>query len=71
VDTLEEINTIQLCSEQWHQVTWGDFVEKQGETVNDLEGRPKFGEDYFIRVMKLLEPKMFIPGNPYIQSSKV
>ena len=60
VNTLEEINTIQLCSEQWHQVTWGDFVEMKGEIVNDLEDRPKFGEDYFMRVMKQLGKNMLI-----------
>jgi hypothetical protein len=60
VDKLEEINAIQLCSEQWHQVTWGDFVEMQGKIVNDPEGRPKFGEDYFLRVMKQLGKDVLI-----------
>lgn len=60
VDTLEEINSIKLCSEQWHQVTWGDFIEMPGEIVNDPEDRPKFGEDYFIRVMKRLGKNVLI-----------
>jgi predicted phosphodiesterase len=60
VDTLEEVNTIQLCSEQWHQVTWGDFVEMPGERVNDPKDRPGFGEGYFIRVMKQLGKSVLI-----------
>ncbi len=60
VDTLEEVNTIQLCSEQWHQVTWGDFVEMPGERVNDPKDRPGFGEGYFIRAMKQLGKNVLI-----------
>ena len=52
VNTLEEINTIQACSENWIQLTWGDLKEEPGESFGDLRGRPIFGEDYFNRTMK-------------------
>jgi hypothetical protein len=60
VNALEEINTIQLCSEQWHQLTWGDFAEMPDDVVNVPEGRPWFGEDYFRRVMKRLGKNVLI-----------
>jgi predicted MPP superfamily phosphohydrolase len=60
VMTLEEINNIQLCSEQWHQLTWGDFLDMQGDVVNDLGDRPKFGEDYFRSAMKQLGKNVLI-----------
>jgi predicted phosphodiesterase len=52
VATLEEINSIQACSEHWIQLTWGDLKEEPGEFIGDLRGRPVFGEDYFKRTMK-------------------
>lgn len=51
---LEEIDTVQLCSEHWTQLTWGDFVEQPGEFLGDQRGRPAYGEDYFNRTMKQL-----------------
>lgn len=60
VDTLEEIDTIQLCSEQWYQITWGDLAEVPGEIVNTPEERPRFGEGYFTRVMKQLGKNVLV-----------
>lgn len=51
VNTLEEINAIQLCSEQWHQLTWGDFTEIKGEIDTGSDGRQKFDQDYFMSIM--------------------
>ncbi len=50
--SIEEINSVQLCSEHWLQLTWGDFVERPGEFLGDRGGRPAFGEDYFVRTME-------------------
>jgi predicted MPP superfamily phosphohydrolase len=52
--SLEEIDTVQLCSEHWMQLTWGDFIEQPGEFLGDQTGRPAYGEDYFVRTMKQL-----------------
>lgn len=60
LDKLDKINSIQLCSEHWHQVTWGDFVEIPGKIVSDPNGRPKFGQDFFMRVMGQLGKNVLI-----------
>jgi hypothetical protein len=60
VNTLEGINTIQLCSEQWQQLTWGDFAETPGEVISNFEERPKFGIDYFRRVIRQLGKNVLI-----------
>ena len=52
--SLDEIDTVQLCSEHWMQLTWGDFIEQPGEFLGDQRGRPAYGEDYFNRTMKHL-----------------
>jgi hypothetical protein len=75
VNTLEEINTIQLCSEQWHQLTWGDFAEVKGEVATGSDGRQKFGQDYFMSVMTRLGRSVLIRAhqariNPVIFDKK-
>ncbi|MEW6052900.1 MAG: metallophosphoesterase family protein [Nitrospirota bacterium] len=60
VSDAEKINTIQMCSEQWQQLTWGDFMEEQGEFIGSRGGRPVFGEDYFSRTMKQLGARVLI-----------
>jgi predicted MPP superfamily phosphohydrolase len=60
VKAAEEINMIQLCDEHWHQLTWGDFTEKQESIPNTLTGRPTFGKDYFNRVMKQIGENVLI-----------
>lgn len=51
---IEGINTVQICSEHWMQITWGDFIERAGEFLGDQGGRPVYGKDYFNRTMKQL-----------------
>jgi predicted MPP superfamily phosphohydrolase len=60
LNALEEINAIQVCSEQWIQLTWGDLKEEPVEFINDRGGRPTFGEDYFNRTMKQLGANVLI-----------
>jgi hypothetical protein len=60
VETLEKINTVRLCSENWHQLTWGDFVEGPDDFISSLNGRLKFGMDYFKRIMKQLGNNVLI-----------
>jgi len=67
VKTVEEINNIELCSEQWHQLTWGDFVDVQGDVVNDFEDRPGFGGDYFRRVMNQIGKNVLIRSHQRIE----
>jgi hypothetical protein len=60
VNTLEAINAVQLCSEQWHQLTWGDFTEMKGNVDAGPDGRQKFGQDYFMNVMTRLGRSVLI-----------
>jgi len=75
VNTLEEINAIQLCSEQWHQLTWGDFTELKAAVEAGPAGRQKFGQDYFTDVMTRLGKSVLIRAhqpriNPVIFDKK-
>ncbi len=62
IEDLEKINEIKLGSENWFQIVWGDFVEKNGEKlgIDFLSGRPQFGRDYFFRVMKKIKKEVLI-----------
>jgi len=68
VNTSDEIDYIQLVSEQWHQIAWGDFVEMPGDFLGNYRGRPVYGEDYFKRTMSLLKRTVLIRSHqPYIK----
>lgn len=68
VMSVDEIDTVQLCSEHWVQMSWGDFSEQPGEFLGDRWGRPLYGEDYFNRTMKKLGSRVLIRSHqPNIQ----
>jgi protein phosphatase len=68
VKSLDDIDRIELVSEQWHQVSWGDFVEMSGGFLGMYRGRPVYGEDYFKRTMKQLKRTVLIRSHqPYIE----
>ncbi len=56
----EDINDVQLCSDHWFQLAWGDFVDKNGDFIGTNSGRPVFGMDYFNRVMNQLGAQVLI-----------
>ena len=62
VKNLKEINEIKLGNEQWQQVTWGDFVRKEGKFLGfDIStDRPQFGRDWFFELMKKFKKKVLI-----------
>jgi len=62
VKNLEEINKIKLGSEEWRQITWGDFSEESGEYLgtDPFTGRPQFGQDYFFKTMDRFNKKVLI-----------
>lgn len=62
VNNLEEINQIKIGDQNWQAITWGDFVERPGERlgVNPFTGRPQFGRDYFLKLMKRFNKKVLI-----------
>ena len=59
---LEQVNEIKLGSEQWEQIVWGDFVDEPGENLgtDPFTGRPQFGRDYFLKLMKKFRKKVLI-----------
>jgi len=52
VSRLKQIEEIQPGDEQWVRITWGDFKDKPGDYLGEFCGRPRFGKDYFERIMK-------------------
>lgn len=61
VEKLAEINQIELGSENWEQITWGDFSEREGEQLAFISvGRPLFGRNWFFRIMDKLNKKVLI-----------
>jgi len=62
IDNLKEINKIKLGSEEWRQITWGDFSDETGEDlgIGPLTGRPQFGRDYFFRLMGIFRKSVLI-----------
>ncbi len=51
VGTLEGINEIEPRGEAWRQVTWGDWADVPGDSLEGMGGRPQFGRGYFERRM--------------------
>jgi hypothetical protein len=62
VGRLEDINEIKLGDEQWRQITWGDWQEKEGRFLGDdmFTGRPQFGRSYFDEIMARLGKNVLI-----------
>jgi len=51
VPSLEKIDEIEPGSEQWRQITWGDWADLPGDSLGWLWSRPRFGRGYFERLM--------------------
>ena len=53
VPSLGDINKIKLGSDEWHQITWGDWQEGEGEFlgIDPYTGRPQFGRGWFEEAM--------------------
>lgn len=62
LERLENVNKISPGDKSWLQITWGDFVEERGEELGEdpFSGRPKFGRDYFFKLMKRFKKKILI-----------
>ena len=62
VEALQEINQVQPASEQWRQITWGDWREREGDYLQEdsYSGRPQFGRWYFERLMRRLGKNVLI-----------
>jgi 3',5'-cyclic AMP phosphodiesterase CpdA len=62
VSDLEDINRIRLGTTEWHQVTWGDWQEREGEFlgIDPYTGRPQFGGGWFENIMSRLGKNILI-----------
>jgi hypothetical protein len=62
VPGLEEINRIKPGSAEWHQITWGDWQEREGQFlgIDRYTGRPQFGRGWFEKIMSRLGKNVLI-----------
>ena len=62
VSGLEDIRRIKLGSTKWHQITWGDWQEREGRFLgtDPYTGRPQFGRGWFEEIMSRLGKKVLI-----------
>lgn len=62
VPDLASINGIEVGSEAWRQITWGDWVDGPGGYLGDgfPSGRPQFGRDWFEGLMARLDKRVLI-----------
>lgn len=60
LNSLEELNDIELGDTHWDRIVWGDFAEKEGDFLGDWGGRPQFGRSYFERMMGQYQKKVLI-----------
>ena len=63
VDNLKKINSIVFGSEEWQQITWGDWQDAPGYFLGDHGGRPQFGREYFQRQMERLKRTVLVRGH--------
>jgi len=71
VEKIEDIDAIQPGDENWLKVIWGDFRDKPGEYLGSFLGRPKFGRDYFFRVMGILKKNVLIRGHDPVVPERI
>jgi len=62
VPGLEEINRIKLGDDRWHQMTWGDWQEREGSFLgfDAYTGRPQFGQTWFEEIMSRFNKNILI-----------
>ena len=57
---INKIDEITPGDESWDQLTWGDFDYGSGGYLGKCLGRPRFGYDYFKRVMDTFNKNVLI-----------
>jgi len=62
VSGLEGINNVKPGSAEWHQITWGDWQDTEGEFlgIDPYTGRPQFGRAWFDEIMSRLGKNVLI-----------
>ncbi len=57
---LSDIDKINLGSEEWVTIIWGDFQNSRGRFLGGYVGRPQFGRDYFNEIMQRFDKNLLI-----------
>ncbi len=74
LDSLEEMDKVELGDTHWDKIIWGDFVESDADALRDWWGRPQFGTSYFTRMMDRYQKQILIrshqPNAPPIMFKK-
>lgn len=66
IEKIEDIEKIEIGDEEWFKIIWGDFRDKEGEFLGNFLGRPKFGRDYFFKIMNKIGLNVLIRSHdPY------
>ena len=62
---LEDFEKIENGDENWFRICWGDFYDMAGENlgIDIFTGRPRFGRDYFFKLMKRFKKKVLIKSH--------
>lgn len=60
VKRLTDIHSIAFGSEEWRQITWGDWQDAPGHFLGNYGGRPQFGRDHFERQMERFGKKVLV-----------
>lgn len=61
VETIEEIEGIQLGSSNWRRITWGDWADRPGQVIDPgAFGRPTFGRGAFETIANRLGLKALV-----------
>jgi 3',5'-cyclic AMP phosphodiesterase CpdA len=76
VPSLGDIDEIKLGSEEWHQITWGDWQEREGQFLgfDPYTGRPQFGQGWFEEAMSRFGKNVLVrshqPNVPQVMYEK-
>jgi serine/threonine-protein phosphatase PP1 catalytic subunit len=60
LESLDEMDRIELGDGNWDRIVWGDFVENETDYLGDLWGRPQFGRHSFIRLMERYQKQILV-----------
>ena len=62
MQSLKDIDEVEVGSEEWRQITWGDWQEGGGSLLGDdiFTGRPQFAEGHFNEMMDIFGKNLLI-----------
>lgn len=61
INSIAEIEDIEIGSENWKAITWGDFeFENENKEIKLCSGRPKYSKEHFEDIMKKLKMNLLI-----------